>query len=179
VKAFAIRRATGDDLPLVMDTWRSSQRMSHTAGPMPMARYRDWMSEVISGVLQRPGSRVLVACRPGEVAPHDVYGWIAVEDDIIAPVRVREHGRSVNEFRRCAQPAVHYVYVSQLYRGKGVARRLFAGAGVDPKQPFLYTFKTGTSAKLAAAGKVPGGWFDPRPVRFEKHETYETEEKTT
>lgn len=122
--SLAYRRAAAGDETFVVYSWCASFRSSHTAGLIAMDDWRAVMEPQIRKVLSRPGGEVWVAYHPGET-DHvaDLYGWLAVE---------RGH----------ALPLVHYVYVKSPFRKHGIARGLFAAAGVDPAAPFFYTCKT-------------------------------------
>jgi hypothetical protein len=50
------------------------------------------------------------------------------------------------------------VYVKEPYRRGGIARGLFAAAGVDPRERFFYTCKTGIGAELARSKASRAEW---------------------
>lgn len=180
----AIRRALPADLKFVRDSWRDSHRMSHTAGPIPMNRYREVYDDAIGQLLTRPDVVALVAHEQGEAPPYDLLGFICVEHNVQAPVRVREQQRVgdrfvgyrwVDRFEPLPQPLVHYVYVKQDFREHGLARALFKAAGVDPARPWVHTYSTAIVSKIRHAQNW-AGVFDPRLARFPKNEPMEATE---
>jgi hypothetical protein len=80
---------------------------------------------------------------------------------------------TVEDERVSAQPIVHYVYVKQLFREHGVAKRLFAFATIDPRAGLVHTHKTAIVAKLQGLKKLPGATFAPQLARFPKNEPKE------
>lgn len=171
----AYRPATKSDLRLVVDSWVSSYRTAHAAGMIAMDDWREVMCAQVQKVLDRPGVEVLVAYKPGESPPLDVYGWLALEREYRISATVRERSRWGR--RRMVQgrcPLVHYVYVLDAFREKGVARGLFRKAGVDPAKEFLYSCKTGFVSKLLP--KIPLAKWRPLIARYPKKA--ETNDKT-
>lgn len=173
--ALRIRSATDSDLEFVVAAWVESYRMSHFSGPIPMPLYRSHMTEYVRWMLARPGIEVLVAHKPGESPPDDVYGWLCMENDM--PMRVRrfdhQRGMTVEDELVSAQPIVHYVYVKQLFREHGIANRLFQFAEIDPRAGLVHTHKTAIVAKLQGLKKLPGATFAPQLARFPKNEPKE------
>jgi len=183
VSAAAIhtRRMRPEDLRLVIDSWLDSYRMSHMAGPIPMSMYDDVYRRVLRELVQRPDIVVIVAYEPGEEPPNDIYGWICVERDAWTRANVRENGLWVEKDVRLEQPLVHYVNVKQAFRGHGVARALFAAAGVDPERRWTHTFSTAVVVKMRGRHRDGTerlywrGHFDPRLARFPKKQLPKTE----
>ena len=191
--AIVIRRATATDREFVLKSWADNYKMSHNAGPLPVKSfwvYEDcptcggnvpvdrsyWptMMAVLGELLARPGIEVHVAAVPDEAPPDDIYGWIAIERDVWAPKRQRVDGWTEEVMAPLEQALVHYVFVKQGFREHGVARRLFAAAGVDRAKTFFYSFSTATAAAAAKHRKADGtllladARFDPRLSRFPK-----------
>jgi len=168
------RRMRPEDLPFIIDSWVDSYRMSHMAGPIPMDIYPGIYGEVVRRLIARPDAKVIIAYEPGEEPPDDIYGWICVEEDAWTRARVFEHGLHVDKDVRLEQPCVHYVNVKHAFRGHGVARALFAAAGVDPDRHWTHTFSTAVVTKMRQRrrdGTPRRNWagaFDPRLARFPK-----------
>lgn len=142
--SLAYRPAVEADMGLVHGSWRSSFRGSFAAGPIPFAVYDDVYRTVIARILARPGASVVVAYHPGEeVGAADLYGWLCYEPG----------------------PVVHYCFVKQSFRRSGIARGLFAAAGIDPAGGFVYTFST-HAAKLLAPKMRRAVW-NPLAARNE------------
>lgn len=162
------RRATAKDLEFVLDSWSRSYRMSHTAGPIPVSMYQEVYGRVLGELITRLGVEVTVAVFPAEAPPMDVAGWVCVEHDAVAPVRVYEGGRWSERLEPLSQPLVHYINVKRDFRGHGVARALLHHVGVNVTRPFYYDFQTALVTKIRR--RIPGwaGTFDPRLSRFPK-----------
>jgi GNAT superfamily N-acetyltransferase len=145
VTALAYRRATGDDLHFVEESFLDSFRTCHTAGLISMDEWHDVMAPQWRRLMARPRMEVAVAYHPGETDHRaDLYGWLAVE---------RGHER----------PYVLYCYVKQPYRRMGVARGLFAYAGIDGD---LFDFAANTGAVSRVRPKIPRARFRPLIARF-------------
>lgn len=143
----AHRLATAEDLPFIFGNWLSAYRTSYAAGPVPAAIYADVYTDAIRLLLSRPTCDVVVAFKPGEDAGMaDLYGFLCAE---------RETARG---------PVVHFVYVRDSQRERGIARGLFEAADIDPRRPFSFTYKTPIVSKLAA--KIPRSKYNPLCARF-------------
>lgn len=59
---------------------------------------------------------------------------------------------------------VLYVYVPQPFRRNGIARGLFAAAGIDPESRFAYAARTKASWELRS--RIPLAVYDPYRCRF-------------
>jgi hypothetical protein len=106
------------------------------------------MTPQIVQILERPGTEIHVCYHPGEhdhVA--DLYGWIAVD-----------HGAA-------DWPLVHYCYVKRNFRNEGIARGLFAAAGVVPTKPFLYSARTDNLSERWARDRIPRARWQPQLAR--------------
>lgn len=153
----AYRNAEPEDMRLIEESFLDSFRTAHAAGLIAMEDWRDVMMPQIAKMLSRPGVQIIVAHNPNAINPRaNIYGWLA-----------HETGHP--------QPYVIYCYVKQGYRKEGLARRLFAQAGIDPAQPFQYAAKTSalTHARIRAA--IPQAKWKPLTARFTKDTTPETD----
>jgi hypothetical protein len=170
VSALRTRPATPGDLEFVLDSWVETYRLSHFAGPIPMPMYRDAMAAFVKWMLARPGIEVVVAFKPGEEPPNDLYGWVCVERNV--PMRVKEFDpvqrKTVEVDKPAPQKVVHFVYVKHMFRTKHVATKLLQACGVDVRAPFAHTHKTAIVAKLKELGKLPDSIFAPQLARFPK-----------
>jgi GNAT superfamily N-acetyltransferase len=136
-----------------MDAWIESFRESHAAGPIPMAMYRRFYREVLTWILEREGCQVLVACNSED--ENQVFGFL-----------VHETGNLDRRTRRPV-PVIHYLFIKQPYRRLGVASELLRAAKIDPRHPFLFTFKTATGTDVIRKKKLGANW-SPLLVRFPK-----------
>lgn len=151
--SLAYRPAEAGDVVFIVNSWLSSFRGSHTAGMIAMDDWKQVMERQVRRVLARDGVRAYVAYAPGETDKKvDLYGWIAVELGHDAPL-------------------VHYCYCKRAYRRMGIARGLFATAGVDPSKRFFYTCKTPSAAVLARHRKIPKARWSPLIARYPKDQT--------
>lgn len=173
MKALRVRPANATDLEFVVASWVDSYRNSHFSGPIPMPMYRDVMTASVRWILNRPGIEIWVAFKPDERPPDDLYGWVCIEGAV--PMRVREWDpvqRLTVDVEHIAPIVVHYAYVKQMFREKGIAKRLLLAAGVEPRmKPVIHTFKTAIVAKLQGLGKLPGASFAPQLARYPKDPT--------
>lgn len=179
---YIIRHAkTDSDLTFVVKSWLSSYRTSKSNGLLSLEPlsvhcptcheaigydYESVMNYVIRRILARPGVQILLAANPRERPPLDLHGFVIVEEG--ANVPTYRPPRYQLEVQTATVPLVHYVYVKKIYRGLGLARALFAKAGVDPQQRFLYTCSTPLSVQIEKAHKVPLAEWTPACVRFAK-----------
>lgn len=173
----AYRDATPHDLRLVIDSWVSSYRTAHAAGMIAMEDWRGVMCPQVAKVLTRPGARTLVAFMPGEAPPADVYGWLCFERDYELSASVRDGARWGRRMVAGRCPLVHYVYVLEGYRGRGVGRGLLRQAGIEPDAEFLYSCKTGFVSKLM--DKIPNAKWNPLIVRFPTKKKTDAKEHQT
>lgn len=135
------------DRPFVIGTWSANYKNSHYAGIVQSEDWPDVMHEAIRKILDRPGTRTLVAYDP----PSFLYG--AIVGDTSGPM-----------------PVVYWVYVKDPYRGAGIARGLFAALGVDPAREFLYTCRTIACVRLA--DKIPLARFTPGAARYANYQEH-------
>lgn len=170
VSRLIYRRAQPPDRRFIVESWLDSYKDSHTAGLIPMESWYSTMRPIIQDILDRPGVTAHVAAWAGESSgAADLAGWCAVERGFLVQVRARRFRRYVKRLVVCQEPLVLYVLVKQPYRRTGIARALFAAAGVDPEQPFRYACRTGVLSKLKA--KVPHATWEPMVVRYPPRRT--------
>ena len=72
---------------------------------------------------------------------------------------------------------VWYCYVPQPFRYNGIARSLFAAAGIDPSSRFAYACRTLGSWQCRA--KIPSAVYDPFKARFPKEQDEQREPEVT
>lgn len=143
--SLALRRATPGDMRFVIGSFLDATRCTFNAGLIAMSDWLEVMWPQAEKLFARPGAEIVVACAPGEEAGADVYGWLAHE---------RGH----------EWPFVTFVYVKAAYRRWGIARRLFAEAGISP----MSMFRHATWIERDLAAKVPRARWSPLTVRFER-----------
>lgn len=164
--------ASAAHVPLVVSTWRDSYRDSYTAGLIGNGDWSRIMVDQIRRILARPGVELWVAVNPAAnpELKADCHGWIATERGFQLPTRRRVAGQWRRVLATASDPLVHYVYVKSAYRRRGIARRLFEAAGVDPELPFFHSCATETSSRLRK--KAPRARFNPIIARYPKHEVH-------
>lgn len=134
----SLRPALPDDRRFIVSGWSSSQRLTRD---VPLIRNRSWAAiwhPIVEDQLNRPEVEVIIAA--GEV----LQAFIAFE----------------------LPDYVLYIYVAQPFRGQGIARRLFAAAGIDPESRFRYACRT--RASWECRDKIRLAHYDPFFCRFEK-----------
>jgi hypothetical protein len=181
------RLAAAQDIQFLIRTWIESFKAAHGAGilridqltvPCECGRpirydFSAVMEVTLASLLQRPGVTTWMAYHPHEQPPNDLYGYLVSETGANVPSYVRgEDGESRLEVATSELPLIHYVFVKRYARERGIARALFAAAGIDPDSAYLYTCKTSNLSRLEARGKIPrdSRWF-PLSVRFAKGKT--------
>jgi hypothetical protein len=150
---FSFRPSEPDDRNFIVDSWVRSYQFAHAAGVIATERWFPVMIPEVERLLDRPGSRTVVAYKtdePDRLA--DLQGFITVDTDD----------------ETWGIPVIHYVFVKEFYRKSGRARGLFAAAGVDPKRPFIYTATTGVVSRIYHERKIPFARWDPLVARFAK-----------
>lgn len=126
----AHRPIEAPDRRFVVDAWCRSFQHSDTAGMISPARWFGVMICEVERILGAPDVETIVAYEPrdtGRLA--DLYGFIVFD-------------------RSAPPPIVFYVYVKSVYRRAGIARGLFAAAGIDPSRLFLYACTNGIVSAL-------------------------------
>ena len=132
--ALTLRPYTETDLDFIFSSWLSSFKSSHYAGPVPDNVYWKLYQHVLEEIFKRPGFEVTVVCNKDY--PDQIVAYLAWEPGI-----------------------VHYVYVKQPFRQKGIAAyTLMATVG----SKFQFTFKTAKSRFFNNSFQAK---FNPKPVR--------------
>jgi GNAT superfamily N-acetyltransferase len=123
-----IRPAEEGDTALLFNSWLRSYRDSPRVNGTPSALYYRYHHPLVTRVLARPESSVLCAVDPRK--PDRIHGWLCFE--WAGSVLV-----------------VHYLYVKQIWRRKGIARLLAETAGLERGTPVAYTFESKAAPHLA------------------------------
>ena len=105
-----LRPAAAGDAPFVLDSWRRSYGDAQNAHAPSLETYIRAQRRVIEQCLST--SETAVAHWPGE--PDHILGWVC--------------------YRPGPKPVVHYLFVKQLYRGRGLGRALLDHAVGDANQ---------------------------------------------
>lgn len=133
MSAIKIRRAHAGDDAFVIDTWVESFRNAYAAGVVPMDYYQADYRRYVQWLLERRKPVVLVAYdSAAEVAGAELLAFMAYEETATFPT---------GNTTRTVGPVVHYVYVKEYARERGLAKALFSAARVDQHGPFVFTFK--------------------------------------
>jgi len=142
-----IRDALAEDRAFVIDSWLMSFRLSHFAGPISMRRYRDVYSVEIADLILRPLTAVRVAYN--NELPTQIFGFLCFEEG--------------HKF-----PVIHYCYVKQPLRRRGIAKLLLQDANINLSRRFVYTYRTPLAHDMTKRGsKYERGKFMPQIARFE------------
>lgn len=104
-----------------MDSWAKSTRDSPWAGVIPNNAYMAVLSETVKQLIVR-GARITVAANPER--PSQIVGWACIEPG------------------RDGERVVHAIYTKRPFRRMKVASQLLASAGLQPDDPFPYTYRT-------------------------------------
>ena len=115
----------------LFDSWLKSFKPSRYAGPVQGNLYWKMYRESVQQLLEQWGVSVLMAYCPDDSPPDDLYGYICYEEGF-------------------SQPVIHYVYVKDKYRGRGVMRLLMKQAGITG--PYWYTYNVADSSKIFKNG---------------------------
>jgi hypothetical protein len=124
------RPADERDLHFIADSWVGSWRDSNTTGCIQVEDWYPVMIPQVAKMRARPDVRTLIAYETGDAERiADIYGFIVADTE--------------------ERPAlVYYVFVKEGYRRAGIARGLFAAAGIDPAGPFDFVCSTPIVAQL-------------------------------
>lgn len=133
MSTYVTRPPTPTELPGLFEDWAGSFRKSRWAGNLPNNLYWSAHIEAFRQLLTR-GATALVLTTSEH--PSVVLGWVVSERT------------SRNEV------VAHYVYVTPLYRRRGIANRLLTAAGLT--KDCVYTFRTDHSRFWPKARHVPG-----------------------
>lgn len=151
--ALCYRLAEPEDLCFVLESFLDSFKSSHAAGLISMDDWRGVMFPQLSKLLSRPTVEIWVAYNPeARSTQANIYGWLA-----------HEKGWEL--------PYVIYCYVKLGYRKKGLARRLFKKAGIEPAAPFEYAAKTSMLTRKRLRAAIPMASWKPLRIRRNTPET--------
>ena len=112
------------DLPDIVKWWAGSFRRSKWAGTAPNNKFTEYMGETIAQLLAR-GSKCVMAVNPGNKS--QVLGFIVTE----------KTSKDEN--------VVHYLFVKDIYRNRGISKGLLAAEGIKQDGSTFYTHKTAYS----------------------------------
>ncbi len=164
MKVIGYTPAREGDMRFIRHSWVESFRTSHYAGMIPMKDYFRIYHDILREIMDRGGVKVLVAYNPSH--PTQIFGFCCYEVGFTLPM-------------------VHYVYIKEDFRQlpkkdntftKGLATMLLGECGIDPKEDFYYTFKTGSWSRLTRWGApFCGGIYRPLFARFNKDEAQKHE----
>lgn len=136
---YDLRPAAPSELAAVMEAWAGTYRKSRSAGCIPNHLFNEVTFTAITQLLQRGAHvQVLVDKR----APELVLAWICFEQD-----------------KRSSQPVVHYMFVRDGFRQRGLSKVLLAAAGMQSDGKFVYTHST------PFMQYYPGGYWNPGIAR--------------
>jgi hypothetical protein len=156
----AFRDMLPADRHFVVSAWTQSYKRSRSAGFIQAPDWYRVMDAQVELALVRPDVRTIVAYDPeaDPAARADLLGFItfdgADEPPLVYYTYVKEHYRRAGNGR--------------IWEGPGMARRLFAAAGIDPESRFFYACDTKTASELRR--KIPLARFEPDRGRYPKHE---------
>lgn len=161
------RAALPDDRAFVIDSWVESYKHAHAAGLIPMHMYQRVYRESFNWILSRPNTETIVGVGPEDV----LLGWIGVDRVPLVTRRDRRRvdGRVVwvEELVPSPVPLVLFAYVKDAFRGMGIGRQLFAAAGIDLDERFLYASKLSDTRELVLK-HAPHAHWAPIAARFGK-----------
>ncbi len=146
------RPAIADDHDFIVSGWSASLRASRDIPLVPMAIYAETFRPIIERHLE--AARVVVA--HGETGL--LFGFIVFDPAIYVATLGRR--------RVTLAGYVLYVYVASPFRLRGIARRLFDAAGINPTQRFGYACRTRSSWELRS--KTPLAEHEPFRARFQE-----------
>ena len=89
--AFDIRPFDADDTAFLFKSWLDSYRYSDFAKPLDSRTYYDGHHAVIERILDRPDTRIVVACLPD--TPYVDLGFAVAEADTLHFVYVKRNAR--------------------------------------------------------------------------------------
>lgn len=113
----AIRPGQEADLPFVFNSWlKSFKTRSQFARRITDEVFYRWHKLVVSRILQRPGTQLLVATPEGE--PDTILGYLVMEQQDVQ--------------------VLHFAYVKTSFRRFGIARALVKSAGIAPGAEFTH-----------------------------------------
>ncbi len=142
-----IREGEPKDAAFVLDSWLMSFRSSHFSGPISFKRYRAVYTEEVTDLVTRDRATVNVAYNRHD--PAQIFGFLCFESG-------HRH------------PVLHYIYVKQAFRNRGIGKLLTDDAGINLRRRFFYTYRTPLAHDLTKRdGKFERGKFEPKIAREE------------
>lgn len=147
-----VRPAVDDDRAYVLSNWSSSYRSTQDLSYVPMASY----ASIFRPIYERLYDQANVMVAHGELGV--LMGFIAYD-----PRRygIRRNGTVIN-----VDGYVLYVYVGEDFRKRGIARKLFAAAGMPTTSRFAYAARTRWSWLLRE--KIPSAVYDTYRARYDE-----------
>lgn len=157
------RPALADDRAFLVSGWSSSYRSSRDE-TAPASLYARQKHEEVAFYLDRAAT--LVA--HGETGV--LFGFITYDPTTYGVARHEVDARTSRSRKTFAtfHGYVLYCYVAAPFRLRGIARRLFADAGIDPQERFGYLCRTRSSKELRS--KLPLAEHEPNRARYEEIE---------
>ena len=146
------RPAIADDRDFIVSGWSASLRSSRDIPLVPMDTYAATFRPIVEHHLAVASA--LVA--HGEAGV--LFGFLAYDPTTYVAMLGRR--------RATLYGYVLYAYVAAPFRRRGVARRLFAAAGILPDQRFGYACRTRSSWELRS--KIPLAEYEPFRARYEE-----------
>lgn len=140
--AVEFRLAAESDLAYVYGAWLSSFYDAHASGPLDEDLYKTAYRAAIRRLIAKPTVTIHVAFVVER--PDQIIGFVCADS-------------SWHNLR-----VVHFLCVKLLYRRQGLGRALMKAAGINPSEPFHFTYKTAVTSRLLKSWK---GRFDPLLVR--------------
>lgn len=111
------------DLSYVTDSWRRSYEYSKWSGTLPTKVYVEAYKAAIQHLLDLPSTKILIVCTEKndelDLDENFIIGYVVYDLD---------------------RPVVHYLYIKEPFRRKGIGKALLTRAVGDA--PFKYTFRT-------------------------------------
>lgn len=121
---WAYRQYTPEDVPAIAKWWIGSFRRSKWAGTLPNNKASEYIGETVRQLLSR-GAKCTLAVNPDN--PAQILGFLVTE-------------KTSKE-----EDVVHYLFVKDIYRRRGVSKALLAEEGIKPDGSAFYTHRTAYS----------------------------------
>jgi hypothetical protein len=123
------RPVAAEDIMDVVKWWVNSFKKSKWAGTLPNNKFSEYMGESIRQLISR-GSRVTLAVNSSN--PSQVLGFICTEKT------------------SRGEPVVHFLFVKDIYRGRGLGLYLLKSQNIPLDGTAFYTHRTDSSKKYRA-----------------------------
>lgn len=126
---WSIRRASGNDLNFIYDTWLNSYKHDSLFGKIfRTGFFFDEYRYVIDSILANPTTTILIACLPQ--SPEVILGYLV-----------------------CNKTHLDYCFVKDAFRNLGIAKSLVNNAYKTTTTPHVITHKTSTLGRVLPIGK--------------------------